>query len=107
MDARKLYGNKYSLSYEEQKEIDYYYTVNVNAIFKDYGYDEEYLKSLGEKESDETFQFYYDVLNDVFESMIVTMEIKMKDGGIIEKQLSFDNLIEENVYGFSIDVTLK
>ncbi len=106
VDARKLYGNKYSLSYEEQKEIDNYYAVNINAIFEDYGYDEEYLKNLSEQGSDATFQFYRDVLNDAIESMIVTMEIKMKDGSIIEKQLLFDNLDEENS-GFWIDVSLK
>lgn len=106
VDARELYGNQYSLSYEEQKDMDYYYSVNVNALFKDYGYDEEYLKNLSDKGSDATFQLYRDVLNDAIESMIVTVEIKMKDGSIIEKQLSFDNLDEENS-GFWIDVSLK
>ena len=106
VDARKLYGNKYTLSYEEQRDIDYYYSVNVNAIFKDYGYDEEYLKNLAVKDSEATFQFYSDILNDAIESIILTMEIKMKDGSIIEKQLSFNNIDEENS-GFWIDVLLN
>jgi hypothetical protein len=106
VDARKLYGNKYSISYEEQKDIDYYCSVNVNAIFKDYGYDEEYLKNLGEKDSDAIFQLYHDVLNEMIESIVVTMEIKMKDGSIIEKQLLLENLDVENS-GFLIDVSLK
>ncbi len=106
VDARKLYGNKYSISYEEQKDIDYYYSVNVNAIFKDYGYDEEYLKNLAVKDSEATFQFYRDVLNEMIESIVVTMEIKMKDGSIIEKQLLLENLDVENS-GFLIDVSLK
>ena len=106
VDARKLYGNKYSIHYEEQKDIDYYYSVNVNAIFEDYGYDEEYLKNLAVEDSEATFQLYRDILNDAIESNILTMEIKMKDGSIIEKELSFNNLDEENS-GFWIDVLLK
>ena len=106
VDARKLYGNKYSISYEEQKDRDYYYSVNVNAIFEDYGYDEEYLKNLAMKDSEETFQFYRDILNTEIESIILTMEIKLKDGSIIEKQLSFSNLDNKNS-GFWIDVLLN
>ncbi|HHV12974.1 MAG TPA: hypothetical protein GXX75_22125 [Clostridiales bacterium] len=102
---RKFYGNKYTVAYDEQEGIDYHYSINVDALASDYGYDEAYLKNPMNQDEDAFHQLLYDILEKEIESMVAKLEIKMKDGSILEKELSFNNLIDEGA--FLVEISLK
>lgn len=95
-DGREFYGNTYTITYDKQDKLNYQYSIDFNAISKEYGYDSDYLARLGEESIDARGQIYYDVLNQEIESTDMKLEIKMEDGRIIEKIFRFDNLLDES-----------
>lgn len=106
-DERKFYGNTYTITYDEQDKLNYQYSIDFIARFEDYGYDSEYLTRLGEEDVDARSQIFYDTLNQEVESTNMNLEIKMKDGRIIEKMFSFDNLLDkQKIQAFWIAINL-
>lgn len=93
-DESKFFGNKYSLSYEDQSNIDYNYSIMIRADYADFGYDADELSKLGEKDIDARDSTYFDILNKQVEATEIKLEIQMKDGRVIEKNLSLDNVLD-------------
>lgn len=94
-DGRELYGNKYSISYEEQDKIASSYSILFRAKYTDYGYDIDDLTNLGVKDIEARNKIYYEVLNKEVESTNIGLEIKMKDGRVINKKLTLKNVLDE------------
>ena len=105
-DGREFYGNKYSLSYEEQENIDYAYSILFSAEYEDYGYDTKELNALGVKDILARDKIYYEVLDKEIEATNLDLEIKMKDGRTINKTVRFDNVLGEDGPSFWIALSI-
>lgn len=109
-NEKKFYGNKYTVAYDEQDKTDYIYTVFIEAILSDHGYDEKYMEELQSAGNymDAREKIYHDSLNDELETAMITLEIKMKDGRVVEKELSFDNHPDiDKVLRWNIEMNVK
>lgn len=101
-DGRKLYGSTYSVSYEDQKNNDVKHSVLISAKYTDYGYKKEFLDKLGEEDIDRRQKIYHDVLNEEINSTSIGLDIKMKDGRVIHKDIKLQNVLNEEGFGFYI-----
>lgn len=104
LGEREYYGNTVSVPYEEQNKRNHKYAIAIQAKYKDYGYENTYLEELGEKNLEERDKIYYDVLNQEINSTSMGLDIKMKDGTVIHKEIKLDNAKAET--GRSIGVVL-
>ncbi len=95
LGEREYYGNTLSVPYKEQKERDYKYAIAIQAKYADYGYEDEYLKELGEKDLEQRDKIYYEVLNQEINSTIIGLAIKMEDGRVLHKEIKLKNLMAE------------
>jgi len=94
------YGNVCSLSYDEQKDRNYMYAIDIKGLLRDYGYDPEEVKKLGvTEEGDKKGHIYYDVLDRAISDTKMVLEIKMKDGRKIIKNITFKNVSDIYVSG--------
>lgn len=107
LSEREFYGNQCSLSYDEQKERNYQYSIIFSAKFEDYGYDVDYIKELGEKDLDARSKIEYEVLGKEIASTSMNLQIKMTDGRIIEKILTFNNVLNDEIGGFWIAINVE
>ncbi len=111
-NEKEFYGNQYTIAYDEQDATAYPYTVSIyqEAVLSNYGYNEEYMENLKDTENyiETRSKIYRDSLNKELESAIITLEIKMKDGRVIEKELSFQvHPPKEEGFYQNIEVNVK
>lgn len=106
-DESKSYGAEYSISYDDQKNINYFYSILINAKYTDYGYNNEDLSKLGMKDLDAREKIYYEVLSQEINATKIDLEIKKKDGKTIDKTLSFHNILDVTDRSFWIAVTVE
>lgn len=91
----EYYGNTLRVPYEEQKERNYKYAIAIQAKYTEYGYEDEALKKLGEKDLEQRDKIFYEVLNQEINSTIIGLDIKMEDGRVIHKEIKLKNTMEE------------
>jgi len=91
----QLYGNECSLSYDEQKNREYLYSVYFRGNLKDYGYDPEEVEALGQTDIDARDRIKYDVLSMTIADTKMQLKIKMNDGKEIIKNLTFKNVMDD------------
>ncbi len=107
MGDAKLYGNKLTLAYGEQKDRDYLYSIFFKGYFKDYGYDVKEVSKLGETDIDARGKIQYEVLDKAVSDTKMLLEIKMKDGTTVEKTLTFHNIPDERGGSFWIAISVE
>jgi len=107
LDELEYYGKKCSISYDDQKDRNYLYSVIFSAKFEDYGYGIDDISNLGVKDINARQKIYYEVLDKEIESTNMDVKIKMKDGRIIDKTLTFDNVLEEEEGSFWVAISVN
>lgn len=107
MGDAKLYGNKLSLTYGEQKDRDYLYSIYFTGNFKDYGYDAKEVSKLGETNMDARGRIQFEVLDKAVSDTKMLLKIKMKDGGTVEKKLTFHNIPDDRGQNFWIAISVE
>ena len=95
-DDWKVYDNPYTISYEEQENIDNIYHLQFIGKFADYGYDKDYMAKLGVTDIEERSKIEYEVLKKAIASTTLNLDIKMKDGRTITKILTFKNVLSND-----------
>jgi hypothetical protein len=101
----EYYGNECSLSYGEQKDRNYLYSVSIKGKYEDYGYDAEEVSKLGYTDADARDKIYYDVLNKAISDTKMSIKIIMKDGREIAKTLTFKN-VSDYIKSFWITISV-
>lgn len=107
MGDAKLYGNKLSLAYGEQKDRDYLYSIYFIGYFKDYGYDVKEVSKLGETDIDARGKIQFEVLDKAISDTKMLLEIKMKDGRTLEKTLTFKNIPDDKGQNLWIAISVE
>ncbi|WOO35279.1 hypothetical protein R2R35_15935 [Anaerocolumna sp. AGMB13020] len=107
LGERDYYGNTLSVPYKEQKERAYKYAIAIKAKYTDYGYEEEYLKELGEKDIEQRNKLYYEVLNEEINATIIGLDIKMEDGRVLHKEIKLKNVLEKTERSIWIALTVN
>ncbi|MDF2543066.1 MAG: hypothetical protein K0S47_2784 [Herbinix sp.] len=105
-DEIEFFGNEIQIPYDDQ-ETGYNYSIIFGAKYQDYGYDMEELNNLGYTDIDARDKIYYDVLNQEIEATKISMEIKMKDGRNIEKTLTLQNVLNQEIGSIWITITVE
>ncbi len=102
--ATEYYGKECSLSYEEQKDRNYHYSISFKGYYKDYGYDIQKVDELGQKEIDARDRIYYEVLDKAISDTEMSLELKLKDGRTLNKILTFKNVLDQQGFWIAISV---
>lgn len=100
----EYYGRECSLTYEEQKDRNYLYSISFKGNFEDYGYNIEEVSKLGHTDMDARDKIYYEVLDKAISDTKMSLEIKMKDGRTIDKTLTFKNVLDSRSFWITIAV---
>jgi hypothetical protein len=102
MDAVEYYGKECSLTYDEQKDRNYLYSISFKGYYEDYGYDIKKVRELGCTDIEARNRIYYEVLNKEISDTKMTVEVKMKDGRTLNKTLTFKNVLDYNDFRIAI-----
>lgn len=106
-DEMKLYGKKCTVSYEEQKDRNFAYTIIITANFADYGYNADEIKKIGIEDLEKRNKIEYDVLSKEIEATKINAEIEMQDGRKIQKEISLTNVLKEKAQNIWIAMSVE
>lgn len=102
----EYYGRELSLTYEEQKDRNYLYSISFKGKYEDYGYDVEKVSELGYTDMDARNKIYYEALDKAISDTKMSLAIKMKDGRTIDKTLTYKNVLNSDIGGFCIVIAV-